>query len=376
MHRSPCCTSAGRTRSSTPPSAPRSSACCSSESSVHLPTDPADLSSMSRGARQPEGVARGARWATIQRVVMFGVADEMTWSDEFATALADEPTEIFHSLDSLHPLLVRNGPRQFASDYEELADVLKCATGVFAAESSLLEVPVPCVVALRKLQFAERVHVVRGNHEEESLNRAYSFYDVVCVRFNEDDPSAPFCCRRPPRPRDVRPVQAPVHAPAARRVGGRPRAGGLSSKLRSLAAARAIRRPIDDFDVARWSATLRAPSDAGFRPNLEREPLNGIGQRFAADAVRDAAERLSVDLFVRGHQAIPALSPAARLCALLGARYKGSGPKDVNMGACLEIAADMRVSIKQLQVSVTYRRLGAKRSRKHTPRFVEKTVLQ
>ncbi|KAI6242241.1 Metallophos domain-containing protein [Aphelenchoides fujianensis] len=87
MHRSPCSTSTGRTRSSPLPSAPRSSACCS-----------------------------------------------------------NEPTEIFHSLDSLHPLLVRNGPRQFAFDFEELADVLERATGVFAAESSLLEVPVPCVV--------------------------------------------------------------------------------------------------------------------------------------------------------------------------------------------------------------------------------------
>ncbi|KAI6175139.1 hypothetical protein M3Y99_01991200 [Aphelenchoides fujianensis] len=55
--------------------------------------------------------------------------------------------------------------------------------------------------------------------------------------------------------------------------------------------------------------------------------------------------------------------------------YKDSNPKDVNMGACLEIAADMRVSAKRLQVSVTFRRLRAKRSRRHTPRFVEKKTV-
>ncbi|KAI6225366.1 Serine/threonine protein phosphatase PP1 [Aphelenchoides fujianensis] len=56
---------------------------------------------------------------------------------------------MLHSLHSLHSLLVRlvrNGSRQFAFDFEGLADILERAAGVFAAKSSLLEVPVPCVV--------------------------------------------------------------------------------------------------------------------------------------------------------------------------------------------------------------------------------------
>ncbi|KAI6232716.1 Serine/threonine-protein phosphatase [Aphelenchoides fujianensis] len=180
-----------------------------------------------------------------------------------------------------------------------------------------------------------------------------------------------------------------MHLPLAVLVGGRVLGmhGGLSPKLRSLAAVRAIRRPIDDFDVGSLECDLvwsdpdtRAPSDGGFRPNLEREPLNGIGQLFAVDTVREAAERLGVDLFAPLHGY--ALFADGRLLTLFSAPgYKGSGPKDVNMGACLEIAADMRVSIKQLQVSVAYRRLRveeaerAKRSRKHTPRFVEKKTV-
>ncbi|KAI6225350.1 Serine/threonine protein phosphatase PP1 [Aphelenchoides fujianensis] len=204
---------------------------------------------------------------------MFGVADETTFSEESATAPAEEPVGILHSLHSLLVRLVRNGARQFAFDYEERA------AGVFAAESSLLEVLVPCLVygdlhghyfelhrwtpvffgdfvergthgvevALLKLQFAERVHVVRGNHEEESPQPRPSFYDEM-----------PRC------------------------------------------------------------TTTRCSS--------------------APD-------------------------------------YKGSISKDVNMDACLETSADMRVSIKQLQVSVAYRRPLAERGRRHTPRFVEKKTV-
>ncbi|KAI6242094.1 Serine/threonine-protein phosphatase [Aphelenchoides fujianensis] len=315
---------------------------------------------MSRGAKQPEGVAVGARAAAIQRVVMFGVAEEITWSEESAAAPADEPVDIPHPLGSLHPLLVRlvrNGPRLFAFDYEELADVLERATGVFAAESSLLEVPVPCVVygdlhgeysdlhrgmpvflgdfvdrgthgvkvALLKLQFAERVHVVRGNHEEESLNCAYSFR-----RGGRRGMYATF-------------KRMFMHLPLAVLAGGRvPAACRRSCARRPPSAPSAA--PSTTSTWARWSAT----SDGGFRPNLVREPLNGIEQLFAADTVRDAAERLGVDLF-----------PSLHGYALFSAPgYKGSNPKDVNMGgACLEIAADMRVSIKRLQVSVAYRRL-------------------
>lgn len=34
-----------------------------------------------------------------------------------------------------------------------------------------------------KLQFPDRVFICRGNHEEESLNRVYSFHDEVSTRF-------------------------------------------------------------------------------------------------------------------------------------------------------------------------------------------------
>lgn len=50
-------------------------------------------------------------------------------------------------------------------------------------------VEVVAMIVLLKLQFPDRVNLIRGNHEEESLNRAYSFYEEVCYRFNENDPS-------------------------------------------------------------------------------------------------------------------------------------------------------------------------------------------
>ncbi|KAI6238295.1 hypothetical protein M3Y99_00708100 [Aphelenchoides fujianensis] len=129
---------------------------------------------MSPGAKQP---------AVIQRVVMFGVGTK-----------SQKPVGQLQPLHSLIFRLVRNGPRQFAFDYEELADVLERAAGVQSPRpvrrSSSLNVRLPrglresghddVKVAFLKLQFAERGHIVLGNHEE-SFNRAYPFYDETCA---------------------------------------------------------------------------------------------------------------------------------------------------------------------------------------------------
>ncbi|KAI6240496.1 hypothetical protein M3Y99_00458500 [Aphelenchoides fujianensis] len=184
----------------------------------------------------------------------------------------------------LHVLLVRNGPRRFAFDNEELADVLERAAGVCAAESSLLEVPVPthgAEVAHLKLQFAGRVHVVQGDHEE-SINSVHSFYDEA------------------------------ARAPAARRVGGRPRAGGRSPKRRSLAAVRPLRR-LADFAVGSLKCARR-----------RRLPVELRARQRAASTSSPATIRLRCTATRR--------SPAPG--------YESSSSKDVKMGACLEIAAD------------------------------------
>lgn len=48
--------------------------------------------------------------------------------------------------ESLMIKLITHGPREYQFEYDELQRLLNKATSVFAKESSLLEVPVPCTI--------------------------------------------------------------------------------------------------------------------------------------------------------------------------------------------------------------------------------------
>lgn len=47
-------------------------------------------------------------------------------------------------------------------------------------------VEVVALISCLKIVYPDKMFIVRGNHEEESLNRAYSFYEEVICRFPGD----------------------------------------------------------------------------------------------------------------------------------------------------------------------------------------------
>ena len=157
-----------------------------------------------------------------------------------------------------------------------------------------------------------------------------------------------------------------MQLPLAVLIGGRVLGmhGGLSPKMESLQAIRDIKRPIDDFEVGSLECDLvwsdpDTGADRGFRPNLDREPNNGIGQLFAADTVKETCDKLNVDLIIRGHQAPLhgyALFADGRMMTLFSAPgYKGTTADDVNMGACIEFDNEMKITIKQIKVTEKFR---------------------
>lgn len=47
-------------------------------------------------------------------------------------------------------------------------------------------VEVVALLSCLKIVYPDKVFIVRGNHEEESLNKAYSFYEEVVCRFSNE----------------------------------------------------------------------------------------------------------------------------------------------------------------------------------------------
>uniref|UniRef100_A0AC35FQS3 Serine/threonine-protein phosphatase n=1 Tax=Panagrolaimus sp. PS1159 TaxID=55785 RepID=A0AC35FQS3_9BILA len=345
---------------------------------------------------------------SISKVLTYCTDDDITLNNDRPARETCEdlsgsgkPTEF----EALLMRLISHGPRQYNFKFDELQKLLEAATKVFESEPSLLECPVPStvygdihgqysdlhrwfnlngwphqtrsvflgdfvdrgshgveVVALLsclKIVYPDKIYIVRGNHEEESLNRAYSFYEEVICRFSSDKRKDGYAMYENFK-------NLFMHLPLAVLIGGRVLGmhGGLSPKMETLQAIRDIKRPIDDFEVGSlecdlvWSDPDTA-ADTGFRPNLDREPNNGIGQLFAADTVKETCDRLNVDLIIRGHQAPLhgyALFADGRMMTLFSAPgYKGSSSADVNMGACIEFDKEMKITIKQIKVSERFR---------------------
>ncbi|VDK68435.1 unnamed protein product [Litomosoides sigmodontis] len=359
-----------------------------------------------------KAILKGKRPPKITRVITYATSDDITNAD--CSAKDDNSCKTMIDLtvseeadsDLLMKLII-NGPRQFSFKFEEIREILLQGAQVFLKEPTLLEVPLPCVVygdihgqysdlhrwfnlngwpsqvrsvflgdfvdrgshgieviallTALKIRFPNNIFLCRGNHEEESLNRAYSFYDEVCARFSENLDG-----------KDGRALYPYFrilfnNLPLAVLIGGRILGmhGGISPRLTSLQAIREIRRPLEEFEVGSlqcdlvWSDPDTSPDSTGFRSNFEREPLYGIGQLFASDTVQNLCKKLGIDMMIRGHQAplhgYALFSGGCMLTLFSAPGYKGSSNNDINMGASLEISTSMNMTIKQIQVSEKFR---------------------
>uniref|UniRef100_A0A1I7VX97 protein-serine/threonine phosphatase n=1 Tax=Loa loa TaxID=7209 RepID=A0A1I7VX97_LOALO len=296
-----------------------------------------------------KAVLKGKKPPKITRVITYATSDDITNAD---CSARDDNCSVPEDLNGdLLLKLIRNGPKQFTFKFEEIREILLQGARVFLEEPTLIEVPLPCVVygdihgqysdlhrwfnlngwpsqvrslflgdfvdrgshgievvallTALKVRFPKNIFLCRGNHEEESLNRAYSFYEEVCARFSGNFEG-----------KDGRALYPYFRSlfsnlPLAALIGGRILGmhGGISPRLTSLQAIREIRRPLEEFEVGSlecdlvWSDPDTSPDRTGFRSNFEREPLYGIGQLFASDTVQNLCKKLGIDMLIRGHQA-------------------------------------------------------------------------
>ncbi|KHJ97035.1 Ser/Thr phosphatase family protein [Oesophagostomum dentatum] len=332
----------------------------------------------------------------IVKVVTYGTSEHITLleSPESTNASKTQATTGQLAAEDLLLQLIDNGPREFQFDRVQLTEVLRLGAEMFLAEDTMLEVPVPCMIygdihgqysdLLRwfnlngwphktrsvflgdfvdrgshgvevftlitclKICFPDNIFVIRGNHEEESLNQIYSFASEVQYKFGED-PGAMYAHFK----------NVFINLPLACLIGGDILAmhGGISPMLETLNDIQNIERPIDEFvkgtlacDLV-WSDPDTLNYVKKYEPNFERESTVGIGQLFSKSAVKETCERLGVTMIIRGHQA-PLHGYATwadgRLITLFSApAYKGDTDDTVNLGACIDAPRSGELIIKQ-----------------------------
>ena len=147
-----------------------------------------------------------------------------------------------------------------------------------------------CLLLAYKIKYPKNFFILRGNHETESINRIYGFYDECKRRFSGGRVWKLFC-------------ECFQCLPICALIEGRILCmhGGLSPELSSIDMIKSIRRPTEVPDKGLlcdllWSDPDRdLPSGWGINDR-------GVSFTFAEDVVHDFVEQNDIDLVCRAHQ--------------------------------------------------------------------------
>ncbi|TKR94113.1 hypothetical protein L596_008443 [Steinernema carpocapsae] len=193
-----------------------------------------------------------------------------------------------------------------------------------------------CCLLVHKIYYPKMFYLIRGNHEHQSINRVYGFYEEIESRFEQ------------PHADTIYNALNDLFAllPLAALVAGRILCmhGGICSEVKSLEDIRKIKRPLHEPSVHEVACDLLWADPmldlSGFVPN----PMRGISVFFGEDALENMCNQLKVDMVVRGHQVMQngiGFYCGRKLVTLFSApRYY---PEKNNKAAVLTISKEGRI---------------------------------
>lgn len=139
-----------------------------------------------------------------------------------------------------------------------------------------------------KIRYPDKIHLLRGNHEDAKINRIYGFYDECKRRFNVRLWKIFTDCF------NCLPVAALINEKILCMH------GGLSPELENLDQIRNISRPTDIPDNGLLCDLLWSDPDANIEGWADSD--RGVSCTFGADVVADFLDKNDLDLICRGHQ--------------------------------------------------------------------------
>ncbi|CAL1393381.1 unnamed protein product [Linum trigynum] len=147
-----------------------------------------------------------------------------------------------------------------------------------------------CLLLAYKIRYPDKVHLLRGNHEDAKINRIYGFYDECKRRFNVRLWKIFTDCFN----------SLPVAALIDEKI--LCMHGGLSPDLENLDQIREIERPTEIPDGGLLCDLLWSdphPTNEGWA-----DSDRGVSCTFGADVVADFLDKNDLDLICRGHQVV------------------------------------------------------------------------
>ena len=167
-----------------------------------------------------------------------------------------------------------------------------------------------CLLMALKVKFPDKIHLLRGNHEDKWINNAFGFAEECSSRLGEDpnDPDSVF--NKINDLFDWLPLAAVIDDRIVCLH------GGIGSTLNTLDQIDAIQRPLEvihEVSTAEqqlvvdilWSDPTDSDQDLGIQPNFIRDP-NGTGNivKFGPDRVKNFLDTNKTKYILRAHECV------------------------------------------------------------------------
>lgn len=205
-----------------------------------------------------------------------------------------------------------------------------------------------CLLMALKLKYPGHIYLLRGNHEDASLNRVYGFYDECKRKYNVKLWKTFLDCFE----------WIPVAALISDKI--LCMHGGLSPSMQYISQIDTIQRPCKIPDEGILCDLMWAdPEDnmTGWGPN-ER----GVSFVFGADVVKEFVERNGIDLVCRAHQVVQdgyEFFADKKLVTVFSApNYCGEFDNSAGM---LQVSANLLCTLKVLEPKKRKAAIGGKK---------------
>ncbi|UKK02679.2 serine/threonine protein phosphatase [Theileria orientalis] len=215
-----------------------------------------------------------------------------------------------------------------------------------------------CLLFALKCKYPTQIHLIRGNHEDPSINAVYGFQNECAKRLNEDVSSAYSCWQGFNKIFEIMPLGAVIE--------GRILCvhGGIGKTVETVDDIRGLKRPISVLPIPEtredqllldllWSDPTDNDSMLGTVPNDTRDPEKaGFIVKFGPDRVLNFLTNNDLQLIIRAHECVMdgfERFAGGRLITLFSATNYCNHHK--NAGALLFIRRDLTIVPKLIYPS-------------------------
>mmetsp|Transcript_106392 Transcript_106392/g.253988 ORF Transcript_106392/g.253988 Transcript_106392/m.253988 type:complete len:832 (-) Transcript_106392:61-2556(-) len=168
-----------------------------------------------------------------------------------------------------------------------------------------------CLLFSLKVKYPNQIHLIRGNHEDPTINAIYGFRDECRRRLNEEPEDPESCWNKFNRAFEWLPVGAVIEDRILCLH------GGIGGSVNSIAEVRTMQRPLHVAQIPQtpfeqritdllWSDPSDNDSVPGVTPNETRDP-DGTGRivKFGPDRVEEFLEKNKpLSMIIRAHECV------------------------------------------------------------------------